>query len=266
MGIEVLLTESKRFPDSTAYVRLLADVRGQNVAVVGDTLPDANLVELLLMQAALRRNGAAYITSIIPYYAYARQDRVFEEGETVSAKDIAKLIKMTADRVILIDLHKESILKFFGTSAVSATCLPEITDWLKNESIDLIIAPDKGALPRCAYVATILGIEINHFEKTRLSGTEVQMAPKKLNVAGKRVAILDDMMVSGGTIKTAATDLKAQGAAHVVAICTHGVFLGDSLSRLRQSGCDEVVATNTLPNDAAKISCIPAIMRALGRT
>jgi len=100
-------------------------------------------------------------------------------------------------------------------------------------------------------------------EKTRLSGTEVVMKAKRLDVRGKTVAIVDDIISTGGTIATAAAELKKQGAARVLAACTHGLFLNDAIGRLRASGVDEVIATDSLEGPASLVGCAPAIADAL---
>src|SRR5581483_4910300 len=93
----------------------------------------------------------------------------------------------------------------------------------------------------------------------RLSGTEVVMKPKALDVRGKTVAILDDIISTGGTIATAATELKRQGAKRVVAACTHGLFLNNALERLRAAGCDEVVCTDAIETPVSEVGCAPVI-------
>lgn len=260
---EVLPVERRRFPDGEGYVRLLAAAKDEDVVLVNSTLPDQNLVETLLLQDALHRARAATITTVVPYYAYARQDRSFQDGETVSAQAVAELLELKTDRFVTVDPHKEHILGFFGVEAHAATCVPEIAEWLRKEGVDLVLAPDKGALERASAVGKLLGADVDHLEKTRLTGTEVRMAPKNLNVKDRKVAIVDDLISTGGTIATAAAELKRQGAANVYAACTHGLFVGGGLDRILQSGCDKVAAADTLENAVAEIPCAPGIVRAL---
>ena len=263
LKVEVLPVERKRFPDGEGYVRVLADAKDEDVLLVQGTLPDPSLMELLLLQDALHRARAASVTTVIPYYAYARQDRMFQPGESVSAQAVAELIELKTDRVVTVDPHKEHILGFFGVEAHAASCVPEIAEWLRQEGADLVLAPDKGALERAEAVAKALGADVDHLEKTRLTGTEVRMSPKTLNVQGRSVAIVDDLISTGGTIATAAAELKRQGAARVVAACTHGLFVGGGLDRILQSGCDKVAAADTLDNPVPEIPCTPGIVRAL---
>ena len=263
LGLAELPVERRRFPDGEGYVRLLAPVKDEDVLLVQSTLPDESLVELILLQDALRRSGAATVTTIVPYFAYARQDRAFQDGEPVSAQAIAEILELHSDRIVTVDPHKEHILGFFGVAAHAATCVPEIAAWMSAQGVDLVLAPDKGARDRSDAVAKILGADADHLEKTRLSGSEVKVAPKSLDVKGRRVGIVDDLISTGGTIATATQELKRQGAARVVAACTHGLFTNGGLDRIRAAGCDRVAASDTLDNPVAEIPCAPGIVRAL---
>ena len=159
-------TISKRFPDNELYVRILDDIKGQHIVIVQTTYPDPNLVELFLLQNAAEESGAKKITVVIPYYGYARQDTKFEDGEAISAKAIAGLISLNADNVITVDPHKEHILDFFSTSAHSTSAIPELAKYLKQKNIDMILAPDKGALDGAKKASKIIQCEFDHMEKT----------------------------------------------------------------------------------------------------
>ncbi len=263
LGTTVLASEFKEFPDGEVYVRLGEDVRGEHVVLVQSTHPAAKFVEMLLLQDAARGGGAASISAVVPYYAYARQDQAFKSGEVVSAKALADVLELKVDRVITVDPHKEHILGFFSIEAHGVSAIPEIAAHLASQKPDLILAPDKGALARAAECAKLLRIPSDYLEKTRLSGTEVEMKPKDLDVAGKRVVIIDDIISTGGTIASAATALKAQGAARVSAACTHGLFAPGAVERLRNSGCDDVIACDTLEGAASAVSAAPAVARLL---
>ena len=107
-------TISKRFPDEEFYVRIMDDISGEHVIIVQTTYPDPNIVELFLLQNAVEEAGAKETTIVIPYFGYARQDTKFKDGEPISAKAMADLISLNADRVITVDPHKEHILDFFS--------------------------------------------------------------------------------------------------------------------------------------------------------
>lgn len=265
-GMQLARTEVRRFPDGEGYVRLLDDAKGQHVVIVQSTAPDANLVELLLWQDAAREAHAASVTSVIPYFGYARQDRTFLPGEAVSSRAAATAISASCDRVLTVDPHKEDVLRFFGGKASAVSAVPQLAQELARWGVDLVLAPDKGARSRAEEAAKIMGVRVDHLEKTRLSPTEVVMRVKDLDVTGARVAIVDDLIASGGTMVTAAQQLKAQGAASVVAACTHGLFTGNALARMTVGGVDRILATDTCisgPSNCDVVSAAPAVAKAL---
>ncbi|MCA1819064.1 MAG: ribose-phosphate diphosphokinase, partial [Halobacteriales archaeon] len=266
LGATVARAEAKRFPDGEGYVRILEPVQGRDCVVVQATAPDTNLVELLLWQDALREAGARTVTTVIPYLGYARQDRVFHEGEAVSARAAARAVAGTTDAVVTVDPHKEEVLAFFGGKARSVSAVPQIAAELSRWGVDIVLAPDKGARDRAAQAAKLMGARVDHLEKTRISATEVTMQAKELDVAGARVAIVDDLIASGATMVTAAKQLKAQGARAVYAACTHGLFTGNALPRILAGGIDRVLATDTCisgPCSCDVVSAAPAVADAL---
>jgi len=261
LKVSLVKTISKRFPDNEFYVRIMDDVRKKDVIIVQTTYPDPNLVELFLLQNAAEESGAKTITVVIPYYSYARQDTKFQDGEPLSAKAIANLISLTADKVITVDPHKEHILDFFSTSAQSCTAIPEIAKYLKNKKIDMILAPDKGALERAKQASQIINCEFDHMEKTRIDGTTVEIKPKNLDVQNKNVAIIDDIISTGGTMAKSIKELKKQGAKKVYVSCTHGLFAGEAIKKLSTAGCDEIISTDTIKSRFSKVKIAPAIAK-----
>jgi len=264
LKIPIAKTISKRFPDKEFYFRIIDDVKDKEVIIVQTTYPDPNLVELFLMQNAAEESGAKRITVVIPYYGYARQDTKFQDGEAISAKGIAGLISLNADLVITIDPHKEHILDFFSTSAKSCTAVPEIASYLKQKNIDMILAPDKGALDRARLASEIMGCEFDYMEKTRIDGNTVEMKPKKLAAENKTVAIIDDIISTGGTMALAIKELKKHGAKKVFVACTHGLFAVDAIKKLSAAGCDEIISTDTIENKYSKVKtagCIAKLIK-----
>jgi ribose-phosphate pyrophosphokinase len=250
---------SKRFPDTELYVRILDNIKNEHVVIVQTTYPDPNLVELFLLQNAADEAGAKKITVVIPYYGYARQDTLFQEGEAISAKAIAGLISLNADKVITVDPHKEHILDFFSTSAQSCTAVPEIANYFKQKNLDLILAPDKGALNRAKQASNIIGCDFDYMEKTRIDGTTVEIKPKNLDVQNKNVGIIDDIISTGGTMAKSIKELKTQGAKKVYVSCTHGLFAGDAVKKLSSSGCDEIIATDTIHSSYSVVKVASSI-------
>ena len=253
-------TISKRFPDEEFYFRILDDIRGEHVIIIQTTYPDLNIIELFLLQNAVEEAGAKEISIVIPYFGYARQDTKFQDGEPISAKAMANLISLNADIVITVDPHKEHILDFFSTSAHSCSAVPELAKYLKKKNIDMILAPDKGALERAKQASEIIGCDFDYMEKTRIDGTTIEIKPKELDSQNKNVAIIDDIISTGGTMAKSIQQLKKHGAKNVYVACTHGLFAGNAIKKLSSAGCKEIIATDTIQSKFSKVKIAPCIL------
>jgi len=256
----------KRFPDDEFYVRVLDDISGEDVLVVQTAYPDPKIVELLLIQDAVHDAGAKKITVVLPYFGYSRQDKKFEEGEAISSRAVAQHISMYADCVITVDPHKKHILKFFTVPAYSCSAVSTIAQYLKEKNIDFILAPDKGAKDRAKEAAALIKCEYDYLEKTRIDGTTVKITPKKLNARGKHVAIIDDIISTGGTMTNSIKELKKQGAKTVSVACTHGLFVGGAKEKLLSADCDEIISTDTIETEFSKVSAADCIAEILLKT
>jgi ribose-phosphate pyrophosphokinase len=259
LKIPLANTISKRFPDDELYVRIIDDVSKEHVIIIQTTYPDYNIIELFLLQNAAEEADAKEISVVIPYFGYARQDTKFKNGEPISAKALANLISLNADRVITVDPHKEHILDFFSTNAFSCSAVPEIAKYLKEKKIDLILAPDKGALERAKQASMIIGCDFDYMDKTRIDDTTVEIKPKKLDAHNKNVAIIDDIISTGGTMALSIQELKKHGAKKVSVACTHGLFAGDAIKKLNTAGCDEIISTDTIHSDFSKVRVSPSL-------
>ena len=256
-------TITKRFPDQELYVRLLDDLEGEEVVIVQTTYPDPNIIELFLLQNAAIEAEVEMITTVIPYFGYARQDTMFKKGESISAKALAKLISINSDRVVTVDPHKEYILDFFETEADSCSAVDNIAEYFKTKDLDLILAPDKGALERAKKASKIIACDYDYMEKTRIDGKTVEIKPKNLDVKGKKVGIIDDIISTGGTMAKSINELRKQGADKVYVSCTHGLFAGSAIKKLKSAGCDEIISTDTIENDFSKVKLASTISKLL---
>ncbi len=259
-------TTFKRFPDDEFYVRLHDNIAGQDVLIVQTAYPDQKIVELFLLQDAAYEAGAKTITVILPYFGYSRQDKKFEDGEPISARAIAQHISLHADRVITVDPHKEHVLKFFTIPAYSCSAVSSIAQYLKEKNIDFVLAPDKGAKERAREAAALINCEYDYLEKTRIDGSTVKVTPKKLDARGRHVAIIDDIISTGGTMAHSIKELKKQGAASVSVACTHGLFVGGAKEKLLAADCDEIISTDTIETDYSKVSVAECIAETLLKT
>lgn len=263
MGCNYIQAATTTFPDGECYTRIDAEKLDDDVVIVQTTSPDSKLIELLLLQDAVRRLGAKSITLVIPYFGYARQDRVFKPGEPESAKVMCQHLDMNCDRVITVDIHKEAVLNYFNHPHKDLKAAPVIAEYFKGKGIDMVLSPDIGAAGRAKMVGEVMGVPYDHLEKTRLSGTDVRIAPAKADVKGKKVLIVDDMISTGGTIIAAAYALREAGAAGISVACTHGVFVNNAIEKFTGSSLDALLSCNTLNNPVSHISVASLIAEAI---
>jgi ribose-phosphate pyrophosphokinase len=258
-------TETKAFPDGERYARVREHVDGD--AVVVQTLwPPERLMDALLLCDAARRAGAERVTLVTPYLAYARQDQVFQEGEALSAAAMAKAVSTACDALVTVDPHKEKVLEFFQIDAQAVSATQPVAEALKQRKVQCILAPDEGALDRARGVADACGAESDHLEKTRIDSQTVEVRPKNLDVKDRRVAIVDDIISTGGTMATALGLLKNQGAAATYAVGVHGLFISNAEDRLKKAGVDEILTTDTVYGPFSQITVAGVLADALVQT
>ena len=254
------------FPDGERYVRLLGPVAGEHVVLVQTTHPDPMIVEFLLLADAIRDAGARRITAVVPYFGYGRQDKRFLDGEPISAKTIAKHITVDCDELLTMAIPANpEVLKTFPLPMREVSGMPAIGRYLKSAKVDVLLAPDEGALRLAKEASAIAGVPFDFLVKERIDSYTVTIEPKALAVKGKSVGIVDDVISTGGTIATAAKELKVQGARRVIAACVHGLFVDNAEANLM--ACDDVIATDTVQSPHTKVSVAPefaAAIRALG--
>ena len=256
---------TKRFPDGEMYVRVGGRLEGEEVVVVQSTRTDQDLVELFLLEDAVREAGARRVFVVVPYFGYARQDRRFFPGEPVSARAFSRHIEIDADVVITVDLHSSQTLAHFSKPAYEASGIPAIARLLRERPVDLLVSPDQGGIDRAKRMAQLLDKPWFALQKKRIDSEHVELSlPASLPgpIEGKQVVIVDDVITTGGTIVEAAKLLKKRDVAAISAACTHGLFLRDAFERIK-AVADEVYSTDTLGNPAEKASVAPDIAQIL---
>ncbi len=264
----------KKFPDGENYVRIDSDLKGQDVILLATMYPDQNssLVEFLLLADACKDRGAKKITAIIPYFAYGRQDKRFQDGEALSLKMIAGLFKTVGiQRIIAIEAHfhrKPEDFDFFGIPCTNISAGKILLDNIKETVCKefLVIGPDITSGETVEFATG----KKTAFEKTKVcpnckkpaieckcSGEskqyEVTGMRSDIDFSGKNVVILDDMITSGTTMIKAVEKVRQEGAKKVIAAATHGVFLKDSLKTMQEKA-DCLVVTDTIETPASRVS------------
>ena len=258
-------TEIKRFPDGEKYVRLLEPLDNEEVILVSNTYPDDRVVETLLLCDAIEEYEYKKFTLVIPYFGYARQDKKFNPGEPISARAIVRAMEVYPDKVLTVDIHADSIIDWFETTeAENVGGTYEMAKKLKEIGVDFVVSPDEGRIATAEKVGKGVGVPSDYLVKDRIDDHTVKIEPKSIAVAGKTVAIVDDIISTGGTIITAASELKRLGATKVIAACTHGLFANNALERLAKC-CDMVISSDTLENQTTAFSVAPAVAQHISK-
>jgi len=257
----LLVSEFRRFPDGELYTRILDSFAGEEVTIIQSTVTDSDLVSLLLLIDACCDTDRLNV--IIPYMGYARQDKKFKDGEPISARAVAGAIR--ADNVFTINIHAESILDHFDAKAADLDATPAIGRYIKNMELKdpLVIAPDDGAVVLARNASVDLGIEYDFLDKTRLSGDTVMIKPKNLEVRGRDVIIIDDIISTGGTMAETISLLRSQGANEVYLACVHPVLSGNAVLKLLKAGTKGIIATDTIDRTVSVVSTAAVIAEAI---
>lgn len=256
MHLELIDVELSKFGngEERVWIKDLEKVRGQNVCIIQSfSQPtDEHIMETLIIADALERMGSKEIFLLIPWMGYSLQDKVFRPGEAIAAKVVADLISGSQiDRVFLLDLHNPSIPAFFSIPAYYSSAEDIFVKHIKeNFNLDnaIVASPDFGGLKKSKNFAKKLNLNLFNIDKSRnLSTGEVtSRADDGEMVRGKDVFILDDVIVSGGTVVKTAELLKNEGAKQVIFIATHGIFCHNSLSKVLNSEADKIIISNSI--------------------
>lgn len=268
-----------RFADGEIAVHINESVRSCNTFVIQPLCPPANesMMESLIMIDALKRASAHEIVAVVPYYAYARQDRKTAPREPITAKLVANLFQTAgATRIIAMDLHAGQIQGFFDIPVDHLLALPVFLQDLKQQFQNIspndivVVSPDAGGVERARAYAKHLQTSLAIVDKRRPRPNVAEIMSIIGNAQNKHAVIIDDMIDTAGTLVLSAEALLAQGAKSVRAYATHPVFSGTALKRIADSQLHEVVVSNTIPlkEESPKIrvlSCASLIGEAMKR-
>lgn len=252
LGITLGQGYATTFSNGETRVSIEETVRGCDVYIVQSLSnpSDHYIMELLIMIDAMRRASAGRITAVIPYFAYARQDRKTRPREPISAKLLANLITVAgANRVITMDLHAGQIQGFFDIPVDPLQASPILAEYVKNNlniENSVVVSPDVGGVARARAFASRLHLPIAIIDKRRPAPGEAEVMYIVGDVKDKTCIVIDDMIDTGGTLIKGAEALLEDGATEVYACATHPVFSGNAIENIKNSCIKKVIVTNTI--------------------
>jgi ribose-phosphate pyrophosphokinase len=256
-GFEIGALERRTFPDGEHYQRILSEVEGRDTVVIGGTVSDSDTLELYDLACGLVQEDARSLTLVIPYFGCATMERVSKRGEIVTAKTRARLLSSipqpgSGARVVLLDLHAEGIPFYFegALRPVHLRARPFVHAAARRlGGEDFVLgATDAGRAKWVEALANELGVSASFVFKRRLEDGRTERTALAARVEGANVVIYDDMIRTGDSLLNAARAYREAGARSISAIGTHGLFAGDALQRLQDSGLfTAIVCTDSHP-------------------
>lgn len=271
LGISVGKAVVSQFSDGEISVEIHENVRGRDVFVIQPTCSPThkNIMELVFIVDALRRASAGRITAVVPYFGYARQDRRVRSARVpISAKVVADMINnVGVNRVLTVDLHAEQIQGFFDCAVDNVYGSPVLLADIEKQNYDnlLVVSPDIGGVVRARAFAKQLNSDLAIIDKRRPEANQAQVMNIIGEVEDRTCLLVDDIVDTAGTLCTAATALKKEGARQVVAYCTHPVLSGPAIENLGNSQLDALVVTNSIPLSEKALACPTIRQLSLGQ-
>ena len=260
--------QTKIFPDGESKITFSSIPKKSIILVVQSTYPpvDTNLLQTLAIISQARK-ASSKIYAIIPYMGYARQDRQFLSGEVVTMSIVAKMLQAVgAKKVIVVDIHSKTALNHFKIPTVNVSAIPELAKYFKKLKIKkpLVVSPDTGGSSRAKKFAGLLNTDFIILKKSRNRNTgKVQIQSSKVDVHGRDLIVIDDIISTGGSIIKATQFLKKQKCKRVFVACTHGLFVGDAERKIKKAGVSKIISTNTIPRSTSKVDMAGVIAKSI---
>ncbi len=256
LGIELGGVTLKTFANGENYVRFDDSIRGADVFIVQSGSPPVNdhLMELLIMIQSARLASAKRVTAVVPWFPYSRQDKKSEPREPITARLVADMLEAAgADRVLTMDLHAGQIQGFFQIPVDHMTALPLLAQYFRDKGLfgDGVVAVsgDAGRAKTARRLGQMLEADLAIMNKTRPAHDVAQVSEVIGRVDGRTAIMIDDVIMTGGTLVAAAEALRAAGALEVYSCATHGLFNGNAFERLDSDALTEITVTDTVPID-----------------
>ena len=261
-------TQTKIFPDGESKITFGRIPKKSTVIVVQSTYPpvDTNLLQALSIISEARKSSSK-IYAIIPYMGYARQDKQFLGGEVITMSIVAKMIKMAgAKKAIFVDIHSKTALNHFKIPKENVSAIPELAKYFKKMKLTnpLVVSPDLGGSLRAKKFASLLNTDFVALKKSRDRNTgKVQIQSSKADVRGRDLVVIDDIISTGGSVVKATQFLKRQKCKRVFVACTHGLFIGDAVKKIKKAGVSQIISTNTIPGNTSKVDVSGVIVESI---
>ena len=267
LGAQLTVASLRIFSDGESNIKL--SKVGKNCVIVQSTHPptDTHLIQLLMIAKKCTDDGAQHVCAVIPYLGYARQDRVFLEGEVVSIDLVAKLFETVGvEHIITVDIHSQLAMSYFA-SIQNVSSVPLLANYASKMKLrdPIAVSPDAGGTNRAKEFARLLDIDVIVLKKSRHRVTgEVTIDEKLHTDISKRDAIvIDDIISSGGSIIKAAEVLDKKGVGRIYAMCAHALLIRDAAQKIKSAGVQDIISTNSVPGEYSKVELSPEIASAL---
>jgi len=269
LGIPLGRAHLSRFRDGEIWFQIQDNVRGADVFVVQPTCPpvNENLMELLVMLDAFKRSSASRITTVLPYYGYARQDRKDKPRVPISAKLVADLLSTAGtDRILAMDLHAAQIQGFFDVPVDHLFAAPVIMDYVSKLKLPelTVVSPDAGGVERARAYAKRLGASLAIVDKRRETANVAEVMHVIGDVRGRTALLVDDIVDTAGTLAKVAEAIAEAGARTVLASSSHAVLSGDAIERIEASPLEQLIVTDSIPLSGNKQRCKKIVVLSIG--
>jgi ribose-phosphate pyrophosphokinase len=271
LNVDPVDVELRTFSDGESKIRINANLVNKKCVVVQSTFPpvDSHYLQTLMMLSYCINSGAAAVIPVVPYMGYARQDRIFLEGEVVTMALIAKLFDcFQIKNLVTIDIHSSAALSCFNLNVSNISSIPLLANYAKanfNLSEPLIVSPDQGGVNRAKLFSEILKTSYLSLTKKRdrQTGNITISEDLHMDTKDRDIILIDDMISSGGTIMKAVNILKKNECGRIFVMCVHALSDEKSLNSLRETGIQDLISTNSIPRSCSKIDLSNEIVKTL---
>lgn len=246
LNIKSVKYEKKYFAEGEVYFRILEDIRGEEIVFISSIMPN-NFLDFLFLIDAIKNAGGKIKEIVVPFMSYARQDKIYSFGESISGKVICSVLANLKIPIRIFDIHSLRLKEYLKFSSESV--LPYLLSFIPKKNF-VVVSPDKGGLVRAEIISNILRSQLYFINKKRV-GNKIYMEFLN-NLSGQDVLIVDDMISTGETLVKAVNLLKKAGAGEIYCISAHGLFVKDAVNRIIKTDIKKIFVSNTLPLKSSK--------------